>query len=768
MAELEVTLKHMAELMGLKSISSLSAKARRNNWLFREEGGSGRLERHYNYSSLPIDTQKEIAQKASEMWVIKLSMADGLSDEVSGILESRIVEMIQHRDQVTAQQKAAKKTAKQAPKKTVRLVGVDTTPLVKAPASLAWQEKMEAAGVTLPCPASLVVAKRADPEKRIPDEARRDGAMNKQTWINWYDTQKRNRFKSREIELMLGQFKEAGEAVPALRTIQWWSQKTDEKGAVGLLDGRISSGRKPIITHELSELIMMLYVYCPDARPKRLAEVVQIEAGVAISERTMLNWLNKQKNSLSKRLFAFLANPDKAKRFLPFPGDAEGWRRMGFLDRVEWDGSPADVHCTDGRFSLMAGIDVATRQVQVILAPSSGTYATKLLLRQILLAWGKPKSFRGDQGSEFINSDMEWIFNSLDIFNSPAMPYSGDQKPFVERFFGTLTRGLFEVLPGYSGHNVADAQNIRSRHRFDQRRQIEKQDEEAQDKAYYRVKLDHTELYELIQKALAVYHEEEHSGLKKTPNQRLEELLPQAVIVKPDVRELDILLNEQQTRQVTAKGIRYKTLGETRVYSCADYDPYIGHQVRVFFDQNPHQIHAFSMEGEYLFTAYDRAINSEQAIAMREAALEQVSTQIDYYQALIKRAGYEENDPFIESLDQRAVVGLERHDQVIGKIHQQSSIEQQSQLQLAVVAGEEFDKQEADSTQEEVVVEDLGPIAAAPAEVQGPDRFLVLYKELEAQIQRGEQLDNDDLDWMERLEKTPAVKDYKQSCLGVK
>ena len=52
----------------------------------------------------------------------------------------------------------------------------------------------------------------------------------------------------------------------------------------------------------------------------------------------------------------------------------------------------------------------------------------------------------------------------------PCPPYTPEAKPFVERFLGTLTRDLFATLPGFSGHDVAQAQALRSRKSFAARR----------------------------------------------------------------------------------------------------------------------------------------------------------------------------------------------------------------------------------------------------------------------------------------------------------
>ncbi len=691
----DLTIKDLVALLDLKE-RGLYERAQRNQWSYKEIKGRGRAKRLYPFASLPQEVQLEVIKKATPELITKLTTTQGLKNSVAASLAQRVNEI----------------NKAQTPKNET---------IFKLPL------------------------------RALTDE-RREGALEKEAWVKWFYTQKAERYKLKDIAMMLEQRKQAGEAAPSLRMLQYWVKAVDDKGRGGLIDQRWKSGRKTKITPEVEEQLISLIVHNPDARVPHLVETMRLLLGVDIKEDTLRQWLHRKKDQVDKRLMAFLINPDKAKRYLPYPGQAHGWTRLKYLDMIEWDGTPADVHCIDGRYTLMAAIDVATRQVQAILTKTSTAEASKMLLRQVILGWGKPKAFRGDQGSEFINSEIEWVFGNLDIVMMPAPPYSGESKPFIERFFGTLTRGLFEITPGYKGHNVADAQDIRSRLSFAKRKALEKEDEAVKDKVYYRVQLTATQLYKRVNQYLSVYHETVHSSLSKTPNQRLEELLPQTEIIRPDERELDILLSDQRTGKITAKGIVFKTLGESRIYTADEYINHIGQKVRIFIDPNPHMIHLFDFEGQYLFTAYDRAVDPKKALAARGEILENIHSRLEYYRDLAKQAGWDERDPHMQALEIKAAMGGERETELLNKINQKAVKE--SNLELAKAVEAAIADQSINQARETLKSRHHQEQAAEQ------DLYLDGYLRLQQKLKNGEKLTPDESQTMIDFARAASVRDY--------
>ena len=144
------------------------------------------------------------------------------------------------------------------------------------------------------------------------------------------------------------------------------------------------------------------------------------------------------------------------------------------------------------------------------------------------------------------------MFLDLGVEHEVLPPYSPDRKPFIERFIETLSHDLFCQLPGFSGHNVAQAEMLRARKSFAARR--------GEDPvAAFRCELSAEELQEKIDAWCgALYGREPHAGLGGTSPQ-LRAASWAAERRRVDERGLDVLLAEAAgdgRRKVGKKGIR--------------------------------------------------------------------------------------------------------------------------------------------------------------------------------------------------------------------
>ena len=74
-----------------------------------------------------------------------------------------------------------------------------------------------------------------------------------------------------------------------------------------------------------------------------------------------------------------------------------------------------------------------------------------------------PEAVATDNGSGYINRSIVTALEALGVEHIICPPATPQYKPFIERAFGTMTRELSEMLPGYLGHSVGDAQKIRAR-----------------------------------------------------------------------------------------------------------------------------------------------------------------------------------------------------------------------------------------------------------------------------------------------------------------
>ena len=133
----------------------------------------------------------------------------------------------------------------------------------------------------------------------------------------------------------------------------------------------------------------------------------------------------------------------------------------------EIDTTPADLLTKDQkRVSVLGIVDVYSRRLRFKVVPSESSQSVRRFLAETMTAWGAvPHIVSTDQGSGFINASVKTALENLDIEHKDCPPASPEQKPFIERSFGTATRARLRLIKGFVGHNVAEAQKLRARAR---------------------------------------------------------------------------------------------------------------------------------------------------------------------------------------------------------------------------------------------------------------------------------------------------------------
>ena len=254
--------------------------------------------------------------------------------------------------------------------------------------------------------------------------------------------------------------------------------------------------------------------------------------------QTVRAWLRRWRRENARDLLA-VTNPDLDRsRHRPAGGDAAA--AVVRLNQLwELDSTPADVICADGkRYAIVAAIDIWSRQARVLVVPTSRATAIAALLRRCILEWGVPEAVRTDEGKDYTSHHVLGVLADLEIEHCPCPPYTPEAKPFVERFLGTLTRDLFATLPGSTGHDVAQAQALRSRRSFSARRGED-------DAAIYGATLTAEELQVRCDTWCdAVYGRRSHSGLQGVSPFARRASWPLPVRRVQDERALDALLAE--------------------------------------------------------------------------------------------------------------------------------------------------------------------------------------------------------------------------------
>lgn len=178
-------------------------------------------------------------------------------------------------------------------------------------------------------------------------------------------------------------------------------------------------------------------------------------------------------------------------------------------------------------------------------------------------------------GSDFVANATRALFAALDIEAMRSRPYEPTEKAHVERAIGIFQHQLTPLLPGFTGHNVADRKKIEERRSFAAR--LGTSDEEA-----FCVQLTTTSLQKHRDAwAEDIYQHHAHEGLGGASPFQVAAQSPDAIRTV-EVRALDMLVaplvGRDGYRTVTKSGIRVDgahylighVLPETRVFCRQD------------------------------------------------------------------------------------------------------------------------------------------------------------------------------------------------------
>jgi len=351
---------------------------------------------------------------------------------------------------------------------------------------------------------------------------------------------------------------------------------------------------------EIRDFILGMICEIPHIRVSHLIRMVKQEfTQVKVSSSSINRWLSKWKDK-NESVYLSIANPDAHKnRFLPAQGSLSAdYTRFNQL--WELDSTPADVMTTDGRYSIVGAIDVFSRRVKVILSKTSDSDAVCRVMRKAILEWGMPEMIKTDNGKDYASKHFTNAMALLGIEQEFCRPYQGQEKPHIERFFGTMTRALFEMEKGYIGHNVEDRRAIESKKAFADRLG-------AKDEELYDVKMSKDELQEKMDEWIDnVYEQENHRSLGMSPWKKYTTCKAVTKIIK-EPRQLDVLLSKSQIRTVSKKGISIDGVE----YYGSKLALYIRKQVKCFYDnEDMGRLYVYDLEDHKFICV---ALNAENA-----------------------------------------------------------------------------------------------------------------------------------------------------------
>ena len=390
----------------------------------------------------------------------------------------------------------------------------------------------------------------------------------------------------------------AAEAGTSARAVGRWRRKASPlpEGArvAALLSGKPSGRPSKVDAAMVATLESLAFRRGAHLTSRAAHRALLAEHGRAPAHSTVREWLRNWRRRNRRELCA-VTNPDLDRsRHKPAGGDASA--NITRLNQLwELDSTPADVVCADGkRYTIVGAIDVWSRRAKLLVVPSSRAIAIALLLRRCILEWGVPEAVRTDEGKDYTSRHVLGALADLEIEHLRCPPYSPEPKPHIERFLGTIARELFPGLPGFTGHDVAQAQALRARKSFADRRG--KDAAEA-----FGAALTAEELQARCDVwCEAVYGRRPHTGLGgASPFERVTSWQGPVRRIH-DERALDALLAEpagDKGRVVCKKGIRLDSV----FYIAGPLGSLVGERVRLRRDPaDAGRIHVYREDGSFV------------------------------------------------------------------------------------------------------------------------------------------------------------------------
>lgn len=332
--------------------------------------------------------------------------------------------------------------------------------------------------------------------------------------------------------------------------------------------------------------------------------------------RTLQRFINRF-NREERVILASLNNPDAYKsKFRLSLGRVDAG--VSFAHELwELDTTPADVMTVgpDGkpeRKAILGVIDRWSRRANFMLADSESGQSVRRLLIDTIRKWGvMPTTVMTDGGSGYINQSIQSALAALGIEHWQAPPGSGEKKPHIERLFGTFTRERAELLDGFIGHNVSDAQRLRARAR------------KETGKPVVPVSMTADELQATLSNWLdAEYHVRRHGSLGMSPMARWQSSkVPATKAPGEDVLRLALSAYVGQ-RRVGKRGVRWK---DGRYWSPA-LAAWMDRDVMIRRDEDDlGALFAFSPDGAFIDTIVDHTRSGLSQEAWAKASRQQVA-----------------------------------------------------------------------------------------------------------------------------------------------
>jgi len=442
----------------------------------------------------------------------------------------------------------------------------------------------------------------------------------------------------------------------SLATLLRWRETYQRFGLGGLVrQGRSVGHEVKALTEDQQRLVLKMIHDNPTIRPVRVWEYLGGRHRGApvpgVPHLTTVYRFMKHWKAENEQVYEYLKDPDgwRGKYQIALGDKAEAVVR--FCQRWEADSTPADIICSDGRrYAGIGLIDIFSRLPRVVITETSKATGIAAVMRRGMMDWGIPEEFVKDHGQDYDSAHIEAVCSALEIA-TPWIPVeTPEAKPFIERFWRTLATGLFEELPGFCGHNVAERQGIRNR-------------EKARDRfvagfmkhgGTVTVPVSRDELQEVIDRWVKFdYAQRPHNGLGGKIPAAMPAISTEPVRRVSDERALDILLAPAIERTIQKKWIAL----ERGKYVSGEMGSHIGKKVLIRPDlTDASRIEVFDQENRWLFTATDKTragLTLEGIIQARKNQSRAVKTAVRALDDLKTHLG----NPMLERLSELEKMG---------------------------------------------------------------------------------------------------------------
>lgn len=362
-----------------------------------------------------------------------------------------------------------------------------------------------------------------------------------------------------------------------------WIDRYAADGLWGLTDNYgTRAGQSLIDTQPLLQRLILGQMFAqPQSTGKDLNALLATQAadlaaqGVKLPSLRTLQMYRQHWISTNPSLWARMVNPGQWKNHfqVAFGSQHEAVTRLNQL--WELDSTPGDWLLKDGRHSVIGCIDLWSRRLTLHVAKTSSAHAVGQCFRRAVLAWGLPEGVRTDNGKDYVSDYFTTVLNDLEVGQTLCIPFASEQKGTIERTLKTMAYGALKLLPGYIGHNVAEAQAIRARNTFAERVMTPGE--------IVDIDLTAADLQaKLNEWVTVIYHQDGHGGLNgQTPFARAASWTGE--LRRVDERALDALLAPiAGERTVGKNGIRW----ENRTYISPVLARYIGVNVLCRYDES--------------------------------------------------------------------------------------------------------------------------------------------------------------------------------------